>query len=189
MNRRLMLSTMLAGGAMTAFAPAALGADEWCIDDPPVHIQTPTGHKLTVHITNYALGDHDQALKIVHDNPLPPYITYTVDPARVRGGNGGPDKGRDRDRERDDDDDDRESNRKSKGKATAIAAAPATRAKQSWDVTIWVLIPGHPIPGDAPGPFKVKAVASTGINATGTILARDQGWADDLMQLKFTITD
>jgi len=181
MNRRLMLSTLIAGSATAILVPTAGASASWCEDDPPVDIRTPTDYKLTVQVTNYALGDHDAALKIVHDNPVQPYITYTIDPVTPRGGNASGGK---------DAKDDKMATLNAA--ATPVPAAKVVSApviKQAWDVTIWVLIPGQPIPGDAnEGRFKVKSVVSTGINATGEILAHAAGYSDDLMQLKFTIT-
>jgi hypothetical protein len=78
MNRRLLLSTITAGAFSVALAPAA-GAASWCEDDPLVLIKTPAGDILKVYVTNYALGDHDGALKRVHNRPMAPYITYTVE--------------------------------------------------------------------------------------------------------------
>jgi hypothetical protein len=205
MNRRFAVSSLLAGTFSAVTAPAAFGAAEWCEDDPLVIIRTPTGYTLPVHVTNYALGKHQGALQLVHNNPLPPYITYTVDPIAPKGGNSGRKEERREAREerreerqeareerREERKDDRKDDRNGK-KATPTPTpvpTPAPRpAPQSWDVNIWVLIPGHPIPGDAvEGRFMTRTVASTGENATGTILARAAGFSDDLMQLKFTIT-
>ena len=160
MNRRLLLSTIFPGSALAVLAPTArvaLAAD-WCEDDPLVLIKTPSGFTLPVHVTNYALGTHAGALKLVHDSPVPPYLTYTVDPVTTK--------------------------QQEKGKNVS----PPLQAVHRWDVAIWILIPGHPLPGDAnEGRFKVKAVASVGENATGRIYARDEGWSDNLLRLRFRI--
>ena len=69
MNRRLMLSTLMAGTATAAMAPVAYGAAAWCDDDPLVNITTPDGKVLPVHVTNYAEGLENKVyLERVPDN-------------------------------------------------------------------------------------------------------------------------
>ena len=69
MNRRVLLSTLLAGSATAVMAPAAFGAAAWCDDDPLVNILTPDGKVLPVHVTNYALGEENRVyLDRVPDN-------------------------------------------------------------------------------------------------------------------------
>ena len=70
------------GGATAILTPPVFAAD-WCDDDPLVHIKTPDGDILPVHVTNYALGKHQGALMVVHNNAGPPYITYEVKAARA----------------------------------------------------------------------------------------------------------
>ena len=52
--------TLLVGSLSIAFA------DDWCSDDPPVRIATPSGRSFVVKVTDYALGtQHAPALKLV----------------------------------------------------------------------------------------------------------------------------
>jgi hypothetical protein len=60
MNRRLMLSTVLAGTATAVVAPVVYGRADWCDDDPLVTITTPTGTALPVHITVSAEGTENK---------------------------------------------------------------------------------------------------------------------------------
>ena len=56
MNRRIALSSLIAGAATAVSAPVVFGAAEWCEDDPLVAIKTPDGRRLELHVTNYAEG-------------------------------------------------------------------------------------------------------------------------------------
>jgi hypothetical protein len=162
MNRRLMVSTMLAGGAAVILAPAAFADADWCDDDPLVEIRTPAGQLLPVHVTNYALGQHLGALKEVHNNPGAPYISYTIVPGKHSANDFSA----------------------KNGKSVNGPGKPG-----DWDITLSIVIPGHPITGDAvEGKFKVKAVVSTEANAKGTILGRDEGWSDRVMSIRFSLT-
>jgi hypothetical protein len=160
MNRRLMLSTILAGGATAILAPAVFADADWCDDDPLVEIKTPAGQVLPVHVTNYALGKHLGALKVVHNNPAQPYISYTVVPGK-----------------------------RSAYDYSATNGKGGVGKPGEWDVTLSIVIPGQPIAGDAvEGKFKVKAVVSTEANAQGQILGSDQGWSDRVMSIRFSLT-
>jgi hypothetical protein len=163
MNRRLMLSTVLAGSATAILTPVVFADADWCDDDPMVRIMTPTGLVLPVNITNYALGNHLGALKMVHNNPTAPFINYTVEAVKGKGPSG--------------------DNGLGSGNANGRHTA------QEWEVNMTIVIPGHPIAGDAvEGKFKVKTVVSTEPNASGTILARGEGWSDKPMRVRFTFT-
>ena len=69
MNRRVLLSTLIAGTATATLAPAASAMADWCEDDPLVNITTPNGKVLPVHVTNYAQGSENQAylLRVPHN--------------------------------------------------------------------------------------------------------------------------
>ncbi|HET7771748.1 MAG TPA: hypothetical protein VFN74_23445 [Chloroflexota bacterium] len=152
MNRRIALSSLLAGTVTAVSAPVAFGAADWCESDPLIEIKTPTGLVLPVHVTNYALGDHDEALKIVEANPVAPYITYTV---------------------------------KQRGGASVDKRAPRA---VTWQVTIFVTIPGLNIPGDAPETrFRTKTIASSLEFGKGVVYAQSQGWSNAPMPLRFDI--
>ena len=152
MNRRIALSSLIAATATAVSAPVVFGAAEWCEDDPLIQIKTPTGIVLPVNVTNYAQGDHDAALQIVHDNPVAPYITYTV---KQRGG-------------------------------ASVGKKPG--GKVTWQVTIFVNIPGLVLPGDAPETrFRTKTVASTLEYGNGVVYAQATGWSNAPMPLRFDI--
>jgi len=88
MNRRLMLSTLIAGSATAALAPVAYGSASWCDDDPLVVITTPTLRSLDVHVTNSAEGEEPRIyLERVPDNqdPQNAWIGWSV----VRSNNAG----------------------------------------------------------------------------------------------------
>jgi hypothetical protein len=81
MNRRIALSSLIAGTATAVSAPVVFGAAEWCEDDPLVVIKTPTGNQLPLHVTNYAEGLENQVyLTRVPDNQevSNPWISWTV---------------------------------------------------------------------------------------------------------------
>ena len=81
MNRRVMLSGLIAGTATATLAPAAFGAAQWCEDDPLVVVKTPMGYQLPLHVTNYAEGtENDVYLERVPDNQAiaNPWISWTV---------------------------------------------------------------------------------------------------------------
>ena len=67
MNRRALgLRQAVPAAAMAAAllwgtVPVASAGDEWCESDPLVLVQTPGGHVVPVHVTNYAQGREHQA--------------------------------------------------------------------------------------------------------------------------------
>jgi len=60
MNRRLILTSILAISGTAVIAPAASADASWCEDDPKVVIGTPTGRQLPLHVTNYAEGEENR---------------------------------------------------------------------------------------------------------------------------------
>ena len=82
MNRRLVLSSVIAGTATAFSAPMVVfGAAERCEDDPLVMIKTPTGKTLPLHVTNYAEGvENQQYLERVPDNQeiSNPWLSWSV---------------------------------------------------------------------------------------------------------------
>jgi hypothetical protein len=157
MNRRLMLTKMLAGGAaasaVAVLATPTFASASWCDDDPLVTITTPTGVVLPVHLTNSAMAGHQDALQVVHNNPNPPYITWTVEPSS------------------------------GKGKAKHVGGDVQEWNVSIWVLIPGKSVPS----GANGERFQVKCVASTEPNGTGKILALDHGWCDKLMQLRFSI--
>jgi hypothetical protein len=88
MNRRIALSSLLAGTLTAVAAPVAFGAADWCEDDPLVVIKTPTGKQLPLHVTNYAEGLENQPyLALVPDNQevSNPWISWTVVQSKKKG--------------------------------------------------------------------------------------------------------
>ena len=64
MNRFLVSTVAVA--LLFSGVTSIVAADDWCSDDPPVRIQTPSGHSVVVKVTDYALGlQHADALKLV----------------------------------------------------------------------------------------------------------------------------
>ena len=88
MNRRGMISTLIAGTATAIAAPAAFGAAEWCEHDPLVVILTPIGTQLPLHVTNYAEGAENKVyLDRVPTNQSfsNPWINWSVVQSRKGG--------------------------------------------------------------------------------------------------------
>ena len=88
MNRRIALSSLLAGTLSVASAPVAFGAADWCEDDPLVVIKTPNGKQLPLHVTNYAEGSENVTyLARVPDNQevSNPWISWTVVQSKKKG--------------------------------------------------------------------------------------------------------
>ena len=88
MNRRIALSSLLAGTLTAVSAPVAFGAADWCEDDPLVVIKTPNGKVLPLHVTNYAEGiENKPFLALVPDNQevSNPWISWTVVQSKKKG--------------------------------------------------------------------------------------------------------
>ena len=158
MNRRVMLSGLLAGTASAASAaivlPTVVSAGaSWCEDDPLVTIKTPTGYGLPVHITVYAEGAENQVyLERIPQNQADPnpWISWNV----VQSKKGG-----------------------KKPSDTPTASV-------EWDVTVNVTVQTDPGDGEH---FRTRAIASSDLNATGIRYDERFGSANRTMELRFSL--
>jgi hypothetical protein len=73
-TRCILLAILVAFLLLLGPVPAALAMEQWCEEDPPVLILTPSGSSALVFVTNGALGlEHLPAVQLAQ-------IRYTVQP-------------------------------------------------------------------------------------------------------------
>ena len=177
--RRLFGALVIVAVACSFFAPAARASEQWCEDDPPVHIITPAGNSVLIYLTNYGLGlENLPAL-------LQAQVSYTVVPTGTNGagsavisGTGSAGSGV-------------VSGGGSAGSGTVSGGGSAGSGTVSGGsvgaTTVTAVRLDVLIPSGAAGGFDTRSVVSTAPNATGVVLASASGHSGTHVALTFTL--